>query len=50
MTTINVALERSYVIFNEFLENLKKFENFTEIKSHERKKHEKCHYESKKED
>ena len=50
LTTVNVALERSYVIYNEFLENLKKIENFTEIKSLQRKKLEKIHYEGKNED
>ncbi|MBA4436963.1 MAG: hypothetical protein ACE5Q9_05120 [Nitrosopumilus sp.] len=50
LTTVNVVIERSYVIFNEFLENLKKFENFTEIKSLQRKKLEKIDYECKNED
>ncbi|WP_185736690.1 hypothetical protein [Candidatus Nitrosopumilus sp. SW] len=50
MTTVNLVLERSYGIFNEFLENLKKFEKFKEIESFERKKVEKFDYEGKNED
>ena len=50
LTTVNVALERSCVIFNEFLENMKKFESFSEIKSFQSKKHEKIQYEDKNED
>jgi len=50
LATVNVTLERSYIIFNEFLENLKKFESFTEIKFLQRKKLENFEYEGKNED